>query len=293
MTKKERASEPSPFKGAVPLKVGDRVRIIREYPPGTANMPHLGVDGKTGRLYGEPDGLGVSQFPYWVVVDDGDENPVWCHEVVALIDFEEAPLLDAWRTPPERVIYISGPMRGMPEHNYPAFHAAEEEIRGWGTYDDVVNPARHFEGRTDLDSETYLRKDVRMMAERCTAIYLMPGWQNSAGARIEYAVAQGLGMDIVTSGGGLMVEPVENEAQTIVRNGERQMNYGHPNQDFSRTAGMWSAYLGRDVTMRDVALMMAMLKMSRLKATPGHRDSLVDLIGYSICYERLEEVTDD
>ena len=36
-------------------------------------------------------------------------------------------------------IYISGPMTGMPEHNFPAFHAAADRLRkaGWS----VVNPA--------------------------------------------------------------------------------------------------------------------------------------------------------
>ena len=45
-------------------------------------------------------------------------------------------------------IYLSGPMTGLPEFNYPAFHEAARRWRaiGW----DVINPAEHFEGRTDL-----------------------------------------------------------------------------------------------------------------------------------------------
>jgi hypothetical protein len=194
-------------------------------------------------------------------------------------------------------VYISGPMRGYPDHNYPAFHEAASVLESYGY--DVVNPADNFDGRTDLPQETYLREDVRSMAQRCNAIFFLPGWQNSAGARLEWSVAKALGFDVVND----RIEgddtdtawPVEYEASSIVRNGERQMNYGHPNQDFQRTASMWTAFLahklvpGAVITMEEMALMMGQLKMSRLASTPGHHDSIVDLIGYAICYDRLGE----
>lgn len=198
------------------------------------------------------------------------------------------------------VVYISGPMSGYPEHNYPAFYEAAALLDAYGYV--TVNPADNFQGRKDLPPETYLRVDVGVMAEKCNAIYFLPGWQNSAGARLEWQVAKSLGFEIVN---GVLGEiegddtdvstPVEYEASSIVRNGERQMNYGHPNQDFARTAGMWTAFLahklvpGATITMEEMALMMGQLKMSRLASTPGHHDSLVDLIGYAICASRLDE----
>lgn len=189
------------------------------------------------------------------------------------------------------VVYISGPMRGYPEHNYPLFNETAARLRSEGY--EVVNPAENFAGRLDLEQKTYLRKDVVQMATQCSAIYLLPGWQNSAGARLEYGVAVALEFTIL--GEVDTSEPIEYEASRIVRNGERQKNYGHPNADFQRTAGMWSAYLahklapGAVISMEDVALMMGQLKMSRLASTPGHHDSLVDLIGYAVCYDRLGE----
>lgn len=197
------------------------------------------------------------------------------------------------------VVYVSGPMTGYPEHNYPAFHRASKLLRELGY--EVVNPAENFEGRLDLEPEVYLRKDFTQMATQCNALYLLEGWQNSTGARAEYAVARALGFNILNADVATInemglagrvadaSEPVEFEASRIVRNGERQKNYGHPNADFQRTAGMWSAILGVEVSMQDMALCMAALKISRLKSTPGHHDSLVDLIGYAICYERLGE----
>ena len=91
-------------------------------------------------------------------------------------------------------IYIAGPMTGMPEHNFPAFHAAAERLRdaGW----DVVNPAENFGGQTDLPRETYLRTDVALMLG-CEAIAMLPGWEDSRGAALEYLLAQELGMELL------------------------------------------------------------------------------------------------
>lgn len=232
-------------------------------------------------------------------------------EAMSVFPFEESkdePELADWEKIAESrqddvVVYISGPMRGYPDHNYPAFNEAANLLLQYGY--DVVNPAENFKGRTDLPQETYLRVDVGVMAERCNAIYFLPGWQNSAGARLEWMVAKALGFSVINSEVVINPEvesddldvsdPVEYEASTIVRNGLRQQNYGHPNQDFQRTAGMWTAFLshklkpGEVITMEEMALMMGQLKMSRLASTPGHRDSIVDLIGYAICYSRLGE----
>ena len=91
-------------------------------------------------------------------------------------------------------IYISGPMTGMPEFNYPAFHAAARRLReaGW----DVINPAENFGGCTDLPRETYMRVDVTYMVA-CSAVAMLPGWQQSRGARVEYLLACELGMEIL------------------------------------------------------------------------------------------------
>lgn len=44
-------------------------------------------------------------------------------------------------------IYLCGPMTGLPEYNYPAFHAAAAELRAQGWR--VVNPAENAEPTAD------------------------------------------------------------------------------------------------------------------------------------------------
>jgi hypothetical protein len=78
-----------------------------------------------------------------------------------------------------------------------------------------------------------------------------------------------------------------DEASEAV-DGSRQENYGHPAEDFKRIASYWSNHLnGIAITPHDVAMMMIMVKLSRLHNTPYHRDSLVDIAGYARCAEKI------
>lgn len=71
---------------------------------------------------------------------------------------------------------------------------------------------------------------------------------------------------------------VLNEASTLI-NGQRESDYGTPQQSFGCIAAMWSAYLGKPMTASDVCNMMTLLKVARLRNGP-HRDSNVDGAGY-------------
>lgn len=77
-----------------------------------------------------------------------------------------------------------------------------------------------------------------------------------------------------------------NEAVRIVT-GARRGAYGTPENNFERIARFWTAYFqntGRDieVSAMDVSPMMRLMKEARLCETPDHRDSHVDLIGYTL-----------
>ena len=87
-------------------------------------------------------------------------------------------------------IYLSGPMTGLPELNFPAFHAHAAELRERGH--DVVNPAE-----ITLDPaatwEQCMRADLAALAT-CDAIAMMPGWHTSRGAQLELHIAHRLGL---------------------------------------------------------------------------------------------------
>lgn len=83
------------------------------------------------------------------------------------------------------------------------------------------------------------------------------------------------------------MENILMEAQRIV-NGQRQQDYGALTPSFSRIAGMWSAYLGVDISKFDVAHMMIMLKLSR-NHDKYNRDSMTDVAGYAYCAQLLDD----
>lgn len=65
--------------------------------------------------------------------------------------------------------------------------------------------------------------------------------------------------------------------------GEREQQYGKPEDNFAIIAKLWSAYKGDSFTPVDVAMMMALLKIARIKTGVGTVDSFVDLAGYAAC----------
>jgi hypothetical protein len=66
-------------------------------------------------------------------------------------------------------------------------------------------------------------------------------------------------------------------------NGDRDAQYGDPRQDFKRTAAMWAAYLGIEVAPHDVAVLMMLVKASRIRWSPQKLDSWMDAAGYAAC----------
>lgn len=61
---------------------------------------------------------------------------------------------------------------------------------------------------------------------------------------------------------------------------EREEQHGSPEKNFKAISMMWTAYLGRDVSEMDVAIMMTLFKTARLGTGKVKSDSLRDLIGY-------------
>jgi len=76
------------------------------------------------------------------------------------------------------------------------------------------------------------------------------------------------------------------EAERLVH-GDRNASYGHPLDDFTRTAKMWSAILGIEVRPEQIGLCMIAVKLSRECHAPK-RDNLVDIAGYAETVEWLK-----
>ena len=78
-------------------------------------------------------------------------------------------------------------------------------------------------------------------------------------------------------------QAILDEARDAIT-GEREDAYGGPESSFKLIARFWSAYLGCHVAPHDVAAMLALLKLARIKHSGGmHKDSWVDLAGYAAC----------
>ena len=64
--------------------------------------------------------------------------------------------------------------------------------------------------------------------------------------------------------------------------GEREREYGRPENNFALIGKLWEAYTGTRYSAKDVAMMLALLKVARIK-TGVKGDSFVDLAGYAAC----------
>lgn len=91
-----------------------------------------------------------------------------------------------------KTIYISGPMSGLPELNYPTFNAAAAELRAMGYH--VENPAENPEPPCK-SWEGYMRLALAQLV-RCDLNVRLPGWLCSRGARIESGISKVLGIEV-------------------------------------------------------------------------------------------------
>ena len=87
-------------------------------------------------------------------------------------------------------VYVAGPMSGLPEFNYPEFHAAAATLRNLGY--EVENPAEN--DRPVTDPWTSFLRDAITRMLTCDAVVTLAGWEESRGARLEVFIARELGM---------------------------------------------------------------------------------------------------
>jgi Domain of unknown function (DUF4406) len=90
-------------------------------------------------------------------------------------------------------IYLAGPMRGIPDGNFPAFFAAANMLRDAGH--EVFSPAEVPE--KGLTYRQYLMIDLWWIGSQAQAIALLPGWEKSFGANAEWNLARALDLKFI------------------------------------------------------------------------------------------------
>lgn len=91
-------------------------------------------------------------------------------------------------------IYVSGPMTGLPEYNFPSFQEAARQLRAAGYSVEDPSEKGIIDGWTWAD---YLRFDIKALMD-CDGVAVLPGWPKSKGARLEVTVAEELGMQVMS-----------------------------------------------------------------------------------------------
>lgn len=108
-------------------------------------------------------------------------------------------------------IYLAGPMRGIPEFNFPAFHKAAAYLRDQGHT--IFSPAENdldktgidvtgttgdeaeIEGKNGWTLRQALCDDLNFICLEAEGIALLPGWEKSKGVAAELATAKALGLE--------------------------------------------------------------------------------------------------
>ena len=190
-------------------------------------------------------------------------------------------------------------MRGRYLYNFPAFDRAKARLVNAGN--EVISPA-------DLDRDLGLdpkklpvdhnfgeipegfdlaeaaRRDLEAIIAS-DAIFLLDGWEESKGALAELYIARWLGKEIIYE---TLPETDPLKIALEITSGDRQASYGPPDQDFARTAAMWTGLFSsmlkplHSFEPYHVALAMILLKASR-QLHQMKDDNWVDIAGYARC----------
>jgi Domain of unknown function (DUF4406) len=107
-------------------------------------------------------------------------------------------------------VYLSGPMRGYEEFNFPAFISAAKELRakGYKVYDPAEQELEHgFDPKTGLYADgrqvtirELILEDLVWICQFADKVVVLPGWENSKGAQAEVACARAVGVEVIEFG---------------------------------------------------------------------------------------------
>ena len=94
----------------------------------------------------------------------------------------------------EHVYYLSGPMSGFHQANFPLFQRAAQTLREKGFQ--IISPVELDQAESKKAGNLmvkpwghYIGRDVSLIIQQCDGIIVLPQWEASPGCRIEMYVA--------------------------------------------------------------------------------------------------------
>lgn len=97
-------------------------------------------------------------------------------------------------TPTKFLVFICGPMTGIPDWNHPAFYDAEERLTALDI--ETINPAGLSFIIPSYAPHAMFVNTTCAMVRHCAAVVRLPGWENSRGAHQELETAVRYGVPI-------------------------------------------------------------------------------------------------
>ena len=136
--------------------------------------------------------------------------------------------------------YISGPMTGLPFFNFPSFEKAAELLRGagWFVYSPRENDKEagiepNADGKLTADGPAFkelMKTDLWQVCDS-DAVFVLPGWEYSAGALIEVDVAHRVGVPVYSLLSGREIEAPAYEPHVFSTRSVQAPEY-EPTLDF-------------------------------------------------------------
>jgi hypothetical protein len=220
----------------------------------------------------------------------------------------------------KKVVYLCGPMTGLPNWNHEAFHATEKRLHEIAGYD-VISPAKFFSGDTTRSRVDYMRAAWEVLSCEVASVYCLEGWEKSKGATLEVMWAHELGLTLWGGEGrdpyqwlheqGRLAfqdfpptaqqaqqsqpskfETILDEAKQVVY-GDRIDAYGSPEDNFKTIGEFYSSYINArfktsiNLEPEDVAHLKVLFKVGRISTGQVKLDNYVDGAGYFECGARI------
>lgn len=194
-------------------------------------------------------------------------------------------------------VYLAGPMRGIAEFNFPAFHEAAADLRARGL--EVWSPAEADEELDGFDPATdeprsfvhYMRRDLPAVMDS-DALVALPGWQSSTGARLEVHVADECGIPVLRYPD---LEPARAPAsqafhRTLQRLGKthdvKNADYGSNSDSLANIRACEQlgipAWVGCEIRIGDKNARVASLLQKGKLLNESLEDSILDRAVYSV-----------